>query len=69
MHSNFGVYLNEKEMIIKHALKNLLFGQIDRYNSINVEFVLKNSKIQVVKNMTSTCTMSNRKGEQIIYIN
>lgn len=56
-------------MKIKHALKNLLFGQIDQYNSIDVEFVLKNSKIQVVKNMTSICTMSNRKGEQIIYIN
>lgn len=55
-------------MKIKHALKNLIFGQIDKYNSIDVEFELENSKI-IVKKMTSTCTMSNRKGEQTFFVN
>ena len=62
------VYLNDKEMKIKHALKNLIFGQIHQYNSIDVEFVLENGKI-IVKKMASTCTMSNRKGEQTFFVN
>lgn len=52
---------------IKHTLKNLMFGQIDKYNSITVEFECKD-RIVTVKKMASV-TMANCKGEQTVFVN
>ena len=52
---------------IKHTLKNLMFGQIDKYNSITVEFECKD-RIVTVKKMASA-TMANWKGGQTVFVN
>lgn len=52
---------------IKHALKNLMFGQIDKYNSITVEFECKDRIVTVKK--TASVTISNWKNEQTIFVN
>ena len=54
-------------MKIKHALKNLFFGQMVKYNSITVEFECID-RIVKVKKMASV-TIANRKGEQTVFVN
>jgi len=54
-------------MKLKHYLKPLCFGQIDKYNPITVEFECKD-RIVKVKKMASV-TMSNFKREQTVFIN
>lgn len=52
---------------IKHALKNLMFGQINKYNPITVEFECKDRIVKAKK--MSSVTMSNFKGEQTVFVN
>jgi len=54
-------------MKLKHYLKPLCFGQIDKYNSIIVEFECKD-RIVKVKKMASV-TIANWKGEQTVFVN
>ena len=53
--------------IIKHTLRNLMFGQIVKYNSITVEFECKDRIVTVKK--TASVTMANWKGEQTVFVN
>ena len=52
---------------IKHTLKNLMFGQIDKYNSITVKFECKDRIVKIKK--ASTVTMTNFKEEQTVFVN
>ena len=52
---------------IKHTLKNLMFGQIVKYNSIIVEFECKDRIVTVKK--TASVTISNWKNEQTVFVN
>ena len=54
-------------MKIKHSLTIIMFGQLEKYNPITVEFECKD-RIVKVKKMASV-TMSNWKGEQTVFVN
>ena len=52
---------------IRHTLTVLMFGQLEKYNPITVEFECKDRIVKIKK--ASTVTMTNFKGEQTVFVN